>query len=208
LETADFLVALFSNGLLGVMIIGCVEKLALVVPSAGVYLFLGMRCVHGPEDIAIFAAATALGSTAGSICWYAVGRLLRKGRTSLPIHALGSRFSGTAAIRWLTTFGRIDFIGIAGLQLLPAVRVYSSLALGALCVRFGVFATATFLGSAVWNGTLILVGALFSRTANNGQSDTWTAVMVAIIGQGSLYCALRVIRRRERAAAWSISDAS
>jgi alkaline phosphatase len=206
LETADFLVVPFSNGLLGVMIIGCVEKLALVLPSVGVYLFLGMRCVHSPVDIAIFSAATALGSTAGSICWYAIGRLLCKGRTATPKQALGSRLGGVVASRWLTTFGRIDFIGIAGLQLLPAVRVYSSLALGALCVRIGVFATATFLGSAVWNGTLLVVGSLFSRTANNGQADTWTAVMVAIIGQGSLYCALCVIRNRKRAAALSIWD--
>ncbi|WP_443216749.1 DedA family protein [Rhizobium sp. Root1203] len=174
------------------MIIGCAEKLVPVVPSAGVYLFVGMRFAHGPLDIAALTAATVIGSTAGSICWYAAGRLLNRARTAPAAHVVRLK---DRKDRWHSMVCRMDCMGIAGLQLLPVVRVYSAFIFGSLSVRFRRFVTGTLFGCTGWNGALISAGAVVSRTASNGRPSEWAVVMVIVAGQCCLFGATWVVRR-------------
>lgn len=167
--TPGYLATLLSWGLVGVGLLAFGEKLIPVVPSYVLLIFLGMTCGPQVGDLALLILVTALGSTAGALCWYGCGRAFGAARSEGLVERYGRYVClspelyrrMTLAYRrrrwWVTLFG----------QLIPVVRLYLPIPAGVLKLAPGGFASATFLGSLLWNAAFASLGVGLRGVDNN-----------------------------------------
>lgn len=192
---------LAALGLIGAFALALAERLIPVVPSYGLFIFLGSAMVHRPVDLLPLIVATVLATTLGAICWYGIGRWLGEERTHRAVVRYG-RFVFLREPLYLSLAARYSrnaflatFIG----QTVPVVRVYLSLPAGILRLPLASFALAVMLGSAIWVGGFITLGYMLTRFGWNPAVTTLAAVAVLLVVEGGLLWIVR--RRRDRAAA-------
>lgn len=189
-------------GLLGLALCSAVEKLVPVIPSAGMFLMLGMLCVVHPADLPTVIAITAAGSTAGSLFWYGMGRWLGPARGDIFVLRMARRLD--IKEEWYLQLKRdyrgnliqVAFFG----QLVPVVRAYMAFPAGVLATSAPGFAIATFCGALTWNTPFLVSGYLLRRQIIAPDTATPAAV-VAISLVNLLLLALFRLRRPSRNAA-------
>lgn len=151
----EFVTCLLATGLCGVMIVAMLEKLVPVVPSVGIYLLFGLTAGSEFSAVVPLVIISALGSMAGSLCWYFLARF----SCAHPKFRLLSVWLGRFAIvRDSSGWYAESMTRMALVQLVPAARVYSGLASAVVSIDAARFALATFIGCLIWNGTLISAG--------------------------------------------------
>ncbi|MEA3044904.1 MAG: hypothetical protein QOH47_2742 [Sphingomonadales bacterium] len=195
---------LAAYGILGAALLALGERLVPVVPSYGLYIFLGSSLVERPIDLIPLILATTLASTLGAVCWYGLGYALGEART----HALVRRFGRYVWLReklYLSLAGRYcrnafvaTFIG----QTIPVVRVYLSLPAGILALPLATFTLAVLAGSAIWVGGFTTLGYGLHVLGWNPYVATIAAVGGLLVVEGGLVWLLR--RRREPSGGQSI----
>jgi alkaline phosphatase len=195
---------LAAYGILGAALLALGERLVPVVPSYGLYIFLGSSLVERPIDLIPLILATTLASTLGAVCWYGLGYALGEART----HALVRRFGRYVWLReklYLSLAGRYcrnafvaTFIG----QTIPVVRVYLSLPAGILALPLTTFTLAVLAGSAIWVGGFTTLGYGLHVLGWNPYVATIAAVGGLLVVEGGLVWLLR--RRREPSGGQSI----
>jgi membrane protein DedA with SNARE-associated domain len=188
---------LAAYGILGAALLALAERLIPVVPSYGLYIFLGSSLVERPIDLIPLIVATTLASTLGAVCWYGLGYWLGEART----HALVRRFGRYVWLReplYLSLAGRYarnafvaTFIG----QTIPVVRVYLSLPAGILALPLATFTLAVLAGSGLWVGAFTTLGYGLHVLGWNPYVATIAAVGVLIVVEGGT---LWLLRRRRR----------
>ncbi|MGY5774896.1 DedA family protein [Rhizobium sp. LEGMi135b] len=189
-------------GLLGLALCSAVEKLVPVIPSAGMFLMLGMLGVVHPADLPIVIAITAAGSTAGSLFWYGMGRWLGPVRGDVFVLRMTRRLN--IKEEWYLRLKRnyrgnlirVTFFG----QLVPVVRAYMAFPAGMLAMPAPGFAIATFCGALTWNTPFLVSGYLLRRQIIAPETATPAAV-VAISLVSLLLLAVFRLRRPSRNAA-------
>jgi membrane protein DedA with SNARE-associated domain len=194
------LLDLAAYGIVGAAVLALLERLIPIVPSYGLYIFLGSSLVEKPIDLIPLIIATTLASTLGAVCWYGLGYALGEART----HALVRRFGRYVWLReplYLSLAARYErnafvatFIG----QTIPVVRVYLSLPAGILALPLATFTLAVFAGSGLWVAAFTTLGYGLHVLGWNPYLATIAAVGVLIVVEGGLLWLLR--RRREASA--------
>ena len=187
---------LAAYGIVGAALLALGERLVPVIPSYGLFIFLGSSMVEGPIDLIPLILATTLASALGGVCWYGLGHALGEART----HALVRRFGRYVWLReklYLSLAARYNrnafaatFIG----QTIPVVRVYLSLPAGILALPLATFTLAVLAGSAIWVGGFTTLGYGLHVLGWNPYVATIAAVCALIIVEGGLLWLLR--RRR------------
>lgn len=187
---------LAAYGIVGAALLALGERLVPVVPSYGLFIFLGSYMVERPIDLIPLIVATTLASTLGAVCWYGLGYALGEART----HALVRRFGRYVWLReklYLSLAGRYSrnafvatFIG----QTIPVVRVYLSLPAGILALPLATFTLAVLAGSAIWVGGFTTLGYGLHALGWNPYVATIAAVGGLLVVEGGLLWLLR--RRR------------
>lgn len=196
-----FIANLAALGLVGAFVLALAERLVPVIPSYGLFIFLGSAMVQAPIDLLPLIVATVLASTLGAVCWYGIGRWLGEERTHRAVKRYG-RYVFLREPLYLSLAARYSrnaflatFIG----QTVPVVRVYLSLPAGILKLPLASFAAAVLLGSTIWVGGFITLGYALTRFGWNPAVTTLVAVAVLLVVEGGLLWIVR--RRRDRAGA-------
>jgi membrane protein DedA with SNARE-associated domain len=151
-----FLSPFLAYGLLGAAIIAALEKLIPVVPAIALYLSFGLLFQGHLPAIAMLIAATTVGSTIGSLFWYALARLashdgfFRGFLEPVKAHAAGLPIAFQTCAH--------NIASPAAVQLVPVARAYAGLLYGAAGMNIVKFSVSTFAGAFAWNATLISAG--------------------------------------------------
>jgi alkaline phosphatase len=191
---------LAAYGLIGAALLALLERLVPVVPSYGLFIFLGSSMVQSPIDLLVLIVVTTLASTLGGVCWYGIGFALGEERT----HNLVRRFGRYVWLReavYLSLarrYSRNAFVATFVGQTIPVVRVYLSLPAGILVLPLATFTLAVLVGSSLWVGGFILLGYGLHVLGWNPLVTTIGAVGVLLIVEGGI---LWLVRRRQRASA-------
>ncbi len=183
METLPF-AGLLACGLIGVTALSFMEKFIPVLPSYTLFLLLGLAAVDGTGDLARTALASTLGSVAGAVCWYTVGRLVGGARCERLVHRYGKYLllPSDRYRRLAAAYTRHHFWVTAVSQTVPTARIYLALPAGVIGLAFLPFLVATSLGTLVWNAPLITLGYLLRDTGWSlvATGLAFTAIMVAI----------------------------
>ena len=188
---------LMTYGLLGAFLLALTERLIPVVPSYGLYIFLGSGMVRVPVDLLPLILFTTIASTLGAVCWYGIGNALGEERT----HALVKRYGRFVWLKeklYLSLadrYSRNAFFATFFGQVVPVVRVYLSLPAGILRLPLLTFSFAVFLGSAIWVGGFICLGYVLTIFGWDPAVTTLIAVVVLLIVEGGL---VWILRRRNK----------
>jgi len=190
---------LIAYGTIGAALLALLERLVPVVPSYGLFIFLGSALADRLADLPLLIAATTLGSTLGAVCWYGLGFALGEERT----HQLVKRYGRYVWLReplYLSLAGRYSrnafvatFIG----QTVPVVRIYLSLPAGILALPLATFTLAVLAGSLLWVGGFITLGYGMHVLGWNPFLATIGAVGVLLVVEGGL---VWLVRRRRQSA--------
>jgi len=182
-----------AYGIIGAAFLALAERLVPVVPSYGLFIFLGSSMVERPIDLLPLVVATTLASTLGAVCWYGLGYALGEART----HDLVRRFGRFVWLRekvYLSLsdrYSRNAFVATFIGQTIPVVRVYLSLPAGILALPLPTFTLAVLSGSALWVGGFISLGYGLDVLGWNPVVTTLVAVCVLIVIEGGLVWLIR-----------------
>lgn len=188
-----------AYGLMGAFVLALLERLVPIVPSYGLFIFLGSTLARQPIDLVPLILLTTLASTLGSICWYGIGYLLGEERTHRAVVKYG-RYVWLKEELYLSLASRYErnaFIATFIGQTIPVVRCYLSLPAGILALPMHTFALAVFLGSMIWVGGFIGMGYGLHVLGWDPARATILAVVALVAVEGGI---VWLMKRRKRAA--------
>jgi membrane protein DedA with SNARE-associated domain len=204
MDTSATIATLMSFGLVGIGLLSLAEKAVPVLPSYVMLMIFGMTATDG-VNLAGMIVATSIGSVAGAIGWYGLGRVLGAGRVEAFVARFGKyvllkpalyqRLAGAYRSNhfWVTLFG----------QTLPTVRIYLALPAGVLGLEPKAFLAATSLGTLIWNMPFLSLGYALR---SNGQDAMQVGFWVAAGLIASEVAILLVLSLRKRFAGVPVSD--
>ncbi len=179
---------LASYGLAGAFVLALLERLVPVIPSYGLFIFLGSALIARPLDLALLIPVTTVASTLSAICWYGIGHALGEARTHALVRRCG-RYVGLREALYLSLAGRYTrnaFIATFMGQLIPVVRCYLSLPAGILALPLATFALAVLTGSAIWVGGFLSLGYGLHALGWDPLVTTLIAVAALLLIEGGL----------------------
>ncbi|KAA0071352.1 DedA family protein [Tardiphaga sp. P9-11] len=177
-ELADLLINCVHIGPVGIIGLGIAEKLFPFVPSYVAFVVIGIVVAAKQSDLTSAILALAIGSTAGSLCWYGIGLILGERRSATFVRRFGPYIGLTPARyqRAANAFQRNLVLILAVGQTLPVIRVYIAIPAGVLGVPLARFLLGTFIGSLVWGTPLLALGFWIGDT----NSDPAFAALIAV----------------------------
>lgn len=159
--TVEALVSMMAGPtVLVACLLALMEKFLPILPSSALLIFLGMKVVAGPGDLALVLAATTLGSSLGCFCLYAVGRNLGEAGCAAVVARYGRclLLSPVRYDRLVKRYRGHHFpVTLLG-QTVPAARAILPLSAGIFGMAPGWFMLAVALGASIWNGGFLTIG--------------------------------------------------
>jgi membrane protein DedA with SNARE-associated domain len=189
-----------TSGYLGVALLMFAENAFPPIPSELIMPLAGFTAARGELSLALVIVAGVVGSVAGTLLWYYIGRWL--GLT---------RLKGFAARhgRWLTLSpseldeaqgffsrhcGKAVFFG----RLVPALRTLISIPAGIIGMSLPRFLLYSTLGTLLW--TTLLAGAGYLLEAQYRAVEQWlNPITSLILGAALVLYVYRVVTFRPRA---------
>jgi membrane protein DedA with SNARE-associated domain len=170
-------------GYVGVAALTFLENVFPPIPSELVIPLAGYVAATGSLHLAGVIAAATVGSLAGAVVWYEVGRRVgeRRLRTWVEHHGKWLTLSTADLDRadaWLRRHGRAAvFIG----RLVPGVRTFVSLPAGFAGMPFLSFLLYSAAGTAIWTVALAYAGVLLQSNFT-AIGDYMDPVTYAVLG--------------------------
>lgn len=151
---------LASVGLPGVALLMFLENVFPPIPSELIMPLAGYNAAVAGRSLVAVVAAGSVGSMAGAVFWYWIGRSIGAER----LKRLAARHG-----RWLTIspgdvdgsaawFERYGARAVLFARLIPTVRTFISVPAGLVGMPFGRFLGFTAIGTVAWTGLLTLAG--------------------------------------------------
>lgn len=151
-------------GYFGIFFTMTLESAAIPIPSEIVLPFSGFLASRGELNFWFIIILAMLANLSGALIIYYIG--LSGGRPLLEKYgkyALVHRDDVSKMDNWLEQYGaRVAFFS----RLLPGVRTFSSLVLGAGRLKIKKFVIYTLAGSAIWNFVLTYIGLIAGKNWN------------------------------------------
>ncbi|UXV34750.1 DedA family protein [Staphylococcus sp. IVB6181] len=148
-------------GYLGVFLLIALENIFPPIPSELILTFSGFLTLHSDMNVVGVIIASTLGSVAGAIVLYYVGRLLSVERLQKLVNGkVGKilRFKASdieKADDWFDTHGnKVVFFA----RFIPVIRSLISIPAGTTGMRLIPFLIFTTLGTLIWNTVLVILG--------------------------------------------------
>ena len=179
--------AISSLGAFGIALLMFLENVFPPIPSEVIMPLAGFNAQQGEMSFWSVLIAGTVGSLAGALLWYWIGRRIGADRLK--------RLSLKAG-RWLTItpddidrsngwFERHGGAAVLLGRLLPTIRTFISVPAGVARMPLAYFTALTCVGTVVWN--LILLGAGYLLGSNYDLVQTWLdplsyVVIAAIVG--------------------------
>ncbi|WP_249740649.1 DedA family protein [Agrobacterium rubi] len=147
-------------GVFGIALLMFLENIFPPIPSELIMPLAGYLASQGNASILSVIAAGSLGSVAGVIPWYFLGRLLGEKK----LMAIAARYG-----RWLTMspsdvenaghhFRKHGRLSVLLGRLVPTVRTLISVPAGIARMRFAWFLFYSAIGSVIWTAALAFAG--------------------------------------------------
>ena len=149
---------LLSVGDIGIGLLVLVEVVVPPIPSEAILPFAGYLTESGSLSLVGLIVYSTIGAWLGGLVYYGVGRALGMERAVRLVAAtrLITRDDLDRGVTWFERHGRPSvFFG----RMIPGVRSVISIPAGAARMNLVTFSVLTMLGSGLWNGMLIGVGA-------------------------------------------------
>jgi alkaline phosphatase len=149
-----------QGGYGGVFLAMLVENFLQFIPSEAIMPLAGYLVFTGKLQLVPTVAAGTLGTIAGTIPWYLIGRMVNEERLEAHLHRHGAWFGITPAKlrksrHWFNRYGAlVVFWG----RLVPILRTLISIPAGMEMMPWRPFLLWTSLGSLIWNAALTLAG--------------------------------------------------
>lgn len=147
-------------GYLGIALLMLAENVFPPIPSELIMPLAGFTAARGELNLVLVILMGTLGSLAGAIFWYLIGRWVGHARVRRFAERHGrwltlSPSDVDAAQRWFDRHGtKAVLIG----RLIPAIRSLISIPAGIAAMPFWRFLVATTIGTALWTTLLALAG--------------------------------------------------
>ncbi len=149
-----------SVGYVGVALLMFAENVFPPIPSELIMPLAGFNAAKGSMNLVGAIAAGSLGSLAGAVLWYAIGRKIGADRLRRLAHSQG---------RWLTIapddidratgwFERHGGMAVFLGRLVPTVRTFISVPAAVAEMPFGRFLAYSAIGTVIWTSALTLAG--------------------------------------------------
>jgi len=188
---------LIAHGVAMLVLLILFENVFPPIPSEVILPLAGFLVFEGQMSFAEAIVAATLGSVAGAVVLYALGR--HGGRPLLLRHGRLLRLDDRRLDRadeWFDRHGpKIVFLG----RMLPGVRSVVSVPAGLSEMRVPLFVLLTMLGSALWNAALIGAGWALGgnwREVSEFVGPLTLPVIVGVTVLTAAYALLRVRRTR------------
>ena len=194
-------------GYLGIFLLILIENVFPPIPSEAVLLFGGTMTTTTAMSVPGTIAAATLGSVLGAVVLYAVGRVLQAERLKKLLRGKVAKITRLRAEhvdkaeQW---FVRYEEKAVLLCRCVPIVRSLISIPAGFAKMKMPRFLLLTALGSAIWNTTLVCVGAGLGTAWESAMPyfDQYSVIAVALM---ALLCVAGVgylwWRSRKKAAA-------
>ncbi len=196
----EWAIALMAQGgYAGIAALMFLENVFPPIPSEIVMPIAGAAARRGELDFAMVVLAGAVGSVAGAVFWYLVGRRLGVDRLKRFADRRGRLLTLSpreidAADRWFDRHGgKAVFLG----RLVPAVRTFISVPAGVAAMAPGPFLAWTTAGTALWTALLAGAGWL-AAGAPEAVADYFGPVSNVVVGGLLAYYVYRVVTFRRR----------
>ena len=169
----QFIISLMEQfGYLGVFFLIMIENVFPPIPSEVILLFGGFMTTYTSLNLLLMILVATLGSLAGAIILYYIGKILNKERLKKIVSGkIGKILCLKAkdidlADRWFDTKGNKT---VFFCRFIPIVRSLISIPAGMSEMPLQKFFLYTFFGSAIWNTILIIIG--------NRVGDNWESIL-------------------------------
>lgn len=181
-------------GYLGVFFLITLENIFPPIPSEVVLTFSGFMTLHSTMALPQVMLVATLGSVAGAIVLYAVGRLLSVQRLERLITGkIGTllrlkRSDIQKAERWFTKHGKSTLFFC---RFIPIVRSLISIPAGTTKIPLSQFLLLTTAGTLIWNSVLVVLGLYAGKAWQQiaGYVDVFAQLTLIIL---ALICAIAV----------------
>lgn len=196
-----------------------IENIFPPIPSEVILSFGGFMTTSTTLQVPVVILVASLGSLVGAYALYAIGYLLSEARLmqlfqSKPMRRLG--FVPEDVRIAINSFNKHGKATVFFCRFIPIVRSLISVPAGIARMNLASFTILTFVGSALWNTALVLLGRAFGSAWEEvvvvfDRYSTVAAVVMALaLVVGGLWLYLKVLQPRVNAArdAVNLDDSS
>ena len=182
--------SLGNYGYLGIFLLITLENVFPPIPSEIILTFGGFLTTQTSLTAWGVIVAATIGSVAGAVILYGVGRLLSAERLAKILDGkLGKilHFKSEDVYKSCDWFNKRGKKSVLICRCIPIVRSLISIPAGMAKMEFGIFLLLTALGSAVWNTVLVILGIIAGESYLKivdavGIYQTITIGVFAVIG--------------------------
>ncbi|BAU30958.1 membrane protein DedA with SNARE-associated domain [Microcella alkaliphila] len=201
----DIIVSVMETlGVFGAGLLVALENLFPPIPSEVILPLAGFTASRGTFSVTAVIIATTIGSVAGALVLYWLGRVLGTERLAriadrIPLmHGDDVRTS----VHWFEM--RRGAVAVFVGRFVPLVRSLISIPAGVARMNVWLFLGLTTLGSGIWNTIFVVLGFILGenwRVVEEVASQYGDVLLVVLIGVGIVLIGLAIRRhRRERQA--------
>lgn len=149
-------------GYIGIALLIAIENIFPPIPSEIILTFGGFMTTQSNMNIWLLSLSATIGSAAGAIILYGIGRLISPQRLTWLLDKWGrilriKKRDLKKAENWFISHGNPT---VFLCRFIPIVRSLISIPAGMARMKIGKFLFYTVLGTAIWNTVLIYLGAL------------------------------------------------
>lgn len=153
-------------GYIGVFLMIALENIFPPIPSEIILPFGGFMTTYTTLSVTGVIVVATVGSLAGAIILYGIGRLLDVRRLETVVERYGHvlRITKEDLRRADDWFDRYGVWAVFFCRMVPLVRSLISVPAGMARMNFTMFLLLTILGTLIWNTVLVSVGAVLGES--------------------------------------------
>jgi membrane protein DedA with SNARE-associated domain len=199
--TAFMLDCLNRGGYLGIFFLMMAENVFPPIPSEVIMGAAGVLVAKGQMNFATVWLIATAGTLAGNLFWFGIGKVWSEEQLKRIIDRWGRwlTFDWASFLRARDVFRKYGDWIVFAVRFSPVLRTIVSLPAGLAHMKLWRFCLFTFLGSAIWNGILLLGGrALAPLVARFETLAGWG--VIAMVLAGVVFYLYRVVTWKPAAA--------
>lgn len=189
-------------GYIGIFLMIALENVFPPIPSEVILTFGGFMTTYSALTVPGVVVAATLGSIAGAIILYGIGRLLHVDRLEKIVERWGHllRVKKDDLHRSTAWFDKYGYWTVLFCRMVPLIRSLISIPAGMARMNFLLFLFYTTVGTLIWNIVLVYVGAAVGENWEEivHFMDIYSNIAYAVIGAGIIAVLALWIRRQKR----------
>ncbi|WP_046213860.1 DedA family protein [Paenibacillus wulumuqiensis] len=189
-------------GYIGIALIIALENVFPPIPSEVVLPFGGFMTTNSSLTVIGVIIAATIGSVAGAVILYGVGRALDVSRLEKIIDRWGHvlRIKKEDVHRADAWFDKYGYWTVLFCRMIPLVRSLISIPAGMSNMKFGLFLLFTTVGTLIWNTILVTVGAALGENWHSITNfmDVYSNISYTLIAAAGIGLIIWFVRRGKK----------